>query len=293
MGGVTGALVGQGGRVGGQLDGGHLGVALADGRLQLQALAVVFVGGVGQVAGGLAQLKAGLGGKAQAGCHLVEVFQPHPAAHVIEIDVAAVGQGLGQVGGAAVGAQLLAHGLVVGVEVVHAGAVHRVLGGHDAAQQARQRHRRLEGGAGGVQAGGCPAQQRGVGIRAVGAVIGLIQVQIVAGVVGNGQNPAGFHVDDHRRAGGDLLALGGLLGLLHLQNQGLQLLVQALLQVLVDGQHHRLAGLGVHQHLGAHHHAALVAAHLLGAFLAPQPVLGVFFHAGLADQVVHVVARVL
>ena len=208
MGFVPGALVGQRGGVGGQLDGRHLGVALADGRLQLQTLAVVFVGGMGQVAGGLAQLKAGLGGKAQAGGHLVEVFQPHPTAHIVEVDVAAVGQSLCQVSGAAVGAQLLTDRLVVGVEVIHPGAVHRVLGGDGAAEQARQCYRGLEGGARGVQAGGGPAQKRGVGVRAVGAVVGFIQVQVVAGVVGNGQDAAGLHIDDRRRAGGDLLALG-------------------------------------------------------------------------------------
>ena len=84
------AVVGQGGRIGRQLQGRHGGVALPDGCHQGQSVLVVAVGGPGQLPLGTGQFGAGVRPQAQQPGGGGKGIHPQPATHVIKIDVAAV-----------------------------------------------------------------------------------------------------------------------------------------------------------------------------------------------------------
>ena len=159
VGAVAHAVVGQGGRIGGQLDGGDHRVALTDGGLHVQRGGVVGIVLGGQAAGGLAHLHAGALAQAQlVGVGVVDIAG-QAAAHIIEEDVAAPLDGGHHVDVAAV-AVAGALGVVILEVVVHAVAEHRGILVDEAAVQRGHCHGGLEGGARRIQALQGPVEQR-------------------------------------------------------------------------------------------------------------------------------------
>src|SRR5699024_8252029 len=287
MGAVAHPLVGDGGRVGGQLDRGDHRVALADGGLDLQRGGVVGVLLGGQPAGGFAHLHPGGGAQAQPVGVVVVDVAGGAAAHVIEKDVAAPLDGGDHVDVAAV-AVAGAAGVVVAEIVVHSVAIDGAVAVDDAAEQGRHRHRGLVGGAGGVQPLQGPVVQGQAGVGAVGAVLGAVEVLVVAGVVGAGQDAAVLDVDDHHRAGAGVHVVGGG-DLLDVAGQGL---VHRLLELAVHRQHHRLARLGLGGDAGVDDDAVAVPGDGLDAVLAAELLLIGRLQPRDADDVVHGVAAV-
>ena len=287
VGAVAHALVGDGGRIGGQLDRRDHRVALADGGLDFQRGGVVGILLGGQAAGGLAHLHPGGGAQAQPVGVVVVDVAGGAAAHIVEKDVAAPLDGGDYVDVAAV-AVAGAAGVVIAEIVVHAVAVDGAVAVDDAAEQGRHRHRRLKGGAGGVQPLQRPVVQGQAGVGAVGAVLGAVEVLVIAGVVGAGQDAAVFDVDDHHRAGAGVHVVG-VGDLLDVAGQGL---VHRLLELAVDGEHHRLAGLGLGGDAGVDDDAVAVPGDGLHAVLAAELLLIGGFQARNADDVVHGVAAV-
>ena len=181
-----------------------------------------------------------------------------------------------------------AAGVVIAEIVVDAVAVDGAVAVDLPGQQRRHRHRRLEGGAGGVQALQRPVVQGQPRVGAVLAVLAAVKVLVVAGVVGAGQDAAVFDVDDHHRAGAgiDAVGVGDLLDVAG------QRLVHRLLELAVDGQHHRLAGLGLGGDAGVDDDAVAVPGDGLDAVLAAQLLFIGGLQARNADDVVHGVAAV-
>ena len=290
MGAVAHAVVGQGGRIGGQLDGGDHRVALTDGGLHIQRGGVVGIVLGGQAAGGLAHLHAGALAQAQlVGVGVVDIAG-QAAAHVIEEDVAAPLDGGHHVDVAAV-AVAGALGVVILEVVVHAVAEHRGILVDEAAVQRGHCHGGLEGGARRIQALQGPVEQRQARVRAVLAVVGGVEVLVEAGVVGGRQHAAVLHVDDHGRSRSRLHVAGVVDAVDHVDVLR-QRLVHRPLEVAVDGQLHGVARFRHGGKLGVHDDAVRVAGDGLHAVLAAQLVFIGRFQARNAQNVVHVVAFV-
>ena len=160
----------------------------------------------------------------------------------------------------------------------------------DAGIQRRHRHRRLEGGAGGVQTLQRAVEQGQARVRAVLAVLGGEEVLVVAGVVGGGQHTAVLRADDHHRTGGSLGGTAAVVGAVyHLDVPG-QRPVHRLLEGAVDGELDGMARLRHGGHRSPHDDAVRAAGDGLNAVLAPQLVFVDGFEARHADHVVHVIA---
>ena len=162
----------------------------------------------------------------------------------------------------------------------------------DAGIQRRHRHRRLEGGAGGVQALQRAVEQGQARVRAVLAVLGGEEVLVVAGVVGGGQHTAVLRADDHHRTGGSLGRVAGVVGAVDHVNVVGQCLVHRPLEVAVDGQLHRVARFRHSGELRVHDHTVGIAGDGLHTVLAAQFILIGRFQARDAQHIVHVVALV-
>ena len=290
VGAVAGAPVGDGGRVGSQLHGGHDGVALPDGGLHFQRSGVVGVVLGGQAAQRLAHLHARPLAEAQLiGVSVVDVAG-HAAAHIVEEDVAAPLDGRDDVDVARV-AVAGALGVVILKVVVHAVAVHRGIPIDDAGIQRRNGHGGLIGGAGGVQALQRAVEQRHPFVGAVLAVLGGVEVLVEAGVVGRSQHAAVLDVQHHHRARVGPGTVGAVGPADHIDVLG-QGLIDGFLERAVHGQLHGVARLGYGGEGRGDDDAVRVAGDGLHAVLAAQLVLVGRFQPRDADDVVHVVALI-
>ena len=234
------AVVGQRGRVLGQLQRRDGGVALPDGRHQGQAVLVVGVSGPGQPPLRRRNFHAGVVGKAQLSGHGAESIHAQPPPGIVKENVAAVLQRGAQVHRPAV-AVLQTAGVVVAVIKVLTCAVYGS-GRVDARCQSCGRHSGLESRTRRIQPLADPVQQGSGAVRRKRGVVAAIAAQVKIRQAGCGQNAAGAHIHHYGGPGPDLPsgsdALGGAQGV-HLVLQGG---LQGLLQVGVQRQHQRTAG---------------------------------------------------
>ena len=282
---VAGAPVGDGARISCQLHRRDDRVALADGGLHFQRGRVVGVVFRGQAAQCLADLHARALAQAQLiGISVVDVTG-HPAAHIVEEDVAAPFDGRDDVDVAVAGAL----GVVILEVVVHAVAVYRGIPVDDAGVQRGNGHRGLIGRARGVQALQRPVEQRHPGVGAVLAVLGGVEVLVKAGVVGGGQHAAVLDIQHHHRACIGPGTIGAVGPADHI-NVFAQRLLHRFLEIAVDGELDGVARLRHRGHGRADDDAIRVAGDGLHTILAPQLVLIGRFQARDADDIVHIVA---
>ena len=279
----------QGGDIVGDLQGGVVLVALAEGRPGGPVLALRVLR---QGAGVVADLDAGGPPQAEGVQVLQEGVHPQAVAHLREEVVAGLGDGLRHVQAAVVaaGAVDVAAGGVVGV-VPSVRAAETLRGGGDGPLlQRRHGGEGLEGGAGGVMALGGPVVEGPAGVGVQGGVDRRLAEggQVIGGIGGHGQHLPGVDVQHH--GGAAPLVVG--VGPVHLLDGGRQGVLHRLLQVQVHRQLHGGAGHRLGGVVLAGDLAVLVHGHHPDAVGAPEVVLEGGLRAAAADLVVHGVALV-
>ena len=182
-----------------------------------------------------------------------------------------------------------AAGVVILEVVIHAVAVNGRILVDQAAVQCSHCHSRLKGRTRRIQALQRTVEQRQAGVGAVLAVVGGIQVLVVAGIVGSSQHAAVLHIQHHHRTGGSFHGAGVVHTVDHI-NVVCQCLVHGALEVAVNGQLHGVARLRHSGELCIHDHTVRIAGDGLHAVLAAQLVLINGFQTGNAQNIVHVIA---
>ena len=149
---ITGSPVGNGSGIGRQLHRADHGIALANGRLDIQGFHIVGVVLGGQVACGLADLHAGALAQAQLiGVGIVDITG-QAAAHIIEEDIAAPLDCVDHINGAVAMAVLCTFGAVILIVGIDPGTVDRGIAVNEPGIQRGDRHSGFEGGTRSIQA---------------------------------------------------------------------------------------------------------------------------------------------
>ena len=272
----------QRGDVIGQLQGGVKLICLTVGRPR-SLIAAALVGGL--TAGFLADLNAGRLTETQGGVVFVQGVQPHAVAHFGEVIVAGIGDGGGGVD-LAVAAVLPAPGTAVpcgaGVLPV-AGIEQSFRGGSGTGFQCGHSSGGLQGGAGGVGAGGGAVEHGSGGVRGKLGIVLPPCGKVKGGIGGKRENFAGTHLDH----GGGRTPAVQMVFLVQLGYFSGQSVLHRLLELEIHCQLHGIAGAGLYTIIFTGDLSVAVDGDHPLAVRTPEVVLKGGFCTREADGVIH------